>query len=114
MADRKKNGRTLFDRPKPTVGCSANGRRIIIIRYCLDGMREGKKTTQTGTSSGKYLRTTNQVRNPRGSDVKCFQCCSDAGNDNDKQQHVSAPFKGIACRSPIPNCTHIKFVNYGR
>jgi len=22
-----KNGRTLFDRPKPTVGCSANGRR---------------------------------------------------------------------------------------
>ena len=25
MADRK-NGRTLFDRPKPTVGCSANGR----------------------------------------------------------------------------------------
>ena len=27
MADRKKNGRTLFDRPKPTVGCSANGRR---------------------------------------------------------------------------------------
>ena len=26
VADRK-NGRTLFDRPKPTVGCSANGRR---------------------------------------------------------------------------------------
>jgi len=23
VADRKKNGRTLFDRPKPTVGCSA-------------------------------------------------------------------------------------------
>ena len=23
-----KNGRTLFDRPKPTVGCSANGRRM--------------------------------------------------------------------------------------
>ena len=23
-----KNGRTLCDRPKPTVGCSANGRRI--------------------------------------------------------------------------------------
>jgi len=22
-----KNGRKLFDRPKPTVGCSANGRR---------------------------------------------------------------------------------------
>ena len=22
-----KNGRTLFDRPKPTVGCSASGRR---------------------------------------------------------------------------------------
>ena len=27
VADRKKNGRTLFDRPKPAVGCSANGRR---------------------------------------------------------------------------------------
>ena len=27
VADRRKNGRTLFDRPKPTVGCSANGRR---------------------------------------------------------------------------------------
>ena len=23
----EKNGRILFDRPKPTVGCSANGRR---------------------------------------------------------------------------------------
>ena len=23
----KKNGRILFDRPKPTAGCSANGRR---------------------------------------------------------------------------------------
>jgi len=28
VADREKNGRTLFDRPKPTVGCIANGRRI--------------------------------------------------------------------------------------
>ena len=27
VADRKKNGRILFDRPKPTAGCSANGRR---------------------------------------------------------------------------------------
>ena len=27
VADRKKNGRTLFHRPKPAVGCSANGRR---------------------------------------------------------------------------------------
>jgi hypothetical protein len=26
-----KNGRILFDRPKPTVGCSANGIIIIII-----------------------------------------------------------------------------------
>ena len=25
----KKNGRTLFDRPKPTVGCSANGRLLL-------------------------------------------------------------------------------------
>ena len=29
VADRKKNGRTLFNRPKPTVGCSANGRRTV-------------------------------------------------------------------------------------
>jgi hypothetical protein len=28
VADRGKNGRTLFDRPKPTVGCSADGRRM--------------------------------------------------------------------------------------
>jgi len=27
VTGRKKNGRTLFDRPKPTVGFSANGRR---------------------------------------------------------------------------------------
>ena len=27
VTDRKKNRRTLFDRPKPTVDCSANGRR---------------------------------------------------------------------------------------
>jgi len=27
VADRKKNGRTLLDRPKLAVGCSANGRR---------------------------------------------------------------------------------------
>jgi hypothetical protein len=26
VTDRKKNGRILFDRPKPTAGCSANGR----------------------------------------------------------------------------------------
>ena len=32
VADREKNGRTLFDRPKPTVGCSANGRRSDKIR----------------------------------------------------------------------------------
>jgi hypothetical protein len=25
----EKNGRILFDRPKPTAGCSANGTRII-------------------------------------------------------------------------------------
>jgi len=27
VADREKNGKTLFDRPKPTVGCSVNRRR---------------------------------------------------------------------------------------
>jgi hypothetical protein len=32
VSDRwEKNGRILFDRPKPTVGCSASGRIIIII-----------------------------------------------------------------------------------
>ena len=31
VADRKKIGRTLFDRPKPTVGCSANGRRSVVL-----------------------------------------------------------------------------------
>ena len=29
VADRKKNERTLFDRPKPKVACSANGIRRI-------------------------------------------------------------------------------------
>ena len=33
VADREKNGRTLFDRPKPTVGCSANGRRHFLDRF---------------------------------------------------------------------------------
>jgi len=28
----EKNGRTLFDRPKPTVGCSANGRSVCLAR----------------------------------------------------------------------------------
>jgi hypothetical protein len=28
VTDRKKNGRTLFDRPKPTTGCTANGRKV--------------------------------------------------------------------------------------
>jgi hypothetical protein len=35
-----KNGRILFDRPKPTAGCSDNGRRRIIIifrRVCKNG-----------------------------------------------------------------------------
>jgi hypothetical protein len=27
VIDREKNGEVLFDRPKPTAGCSANGRR---------------------------------------------------------------------------------------
>jgi hypothetical protein len=26
----RKNGRSLFDRPKPTMGCRANGRRRIL------------------------------------------------------------------------------------
>jgi hypothetical protein len=27
----EKNGRILFDKPKPTVGCSASGRRRILL-----------------------------------------------------------------------------------
>jgi hypothetical protein len=41
VIDKKKNGRIVFDRPKPTAGCSANGRRIYqtslkisFIRFC--------------------------------------------------------------------------------
>jgi hypothetical protein len=29
----EKNGRILFDRPKPTVGCSASGRRMVRMGY---------------------------------------------------------------------------------
>ena len=29
----RENGRILFDRPKPTVGCSANGRRMAILKF---------------------------------------------------------------------------------
>jgi hypothetical protein len=32
-----KNGEVLFDRPKPTASCSANGRRIHICQYILPG-----------------------------------------------------------------------------
>jgi hypothetical protein len=28
-----KNGRILFDRPKPTVGCSVSGRRSVVPKY---------------------------------------------------------------------------------
>jgi len=35
VADRKKMEETLFDRPKPTVGCSANGRRKKIIYFFI-------------------------------------------------------------------------------
>jgi hypothetical protein len=28
-----KNGRILFDRPKPTAGCSVSGRRKILTNY---------------------------------------------------------------------------------
>jgi len=36
---KEKNGRTLFGRPKPTVGCNANGRRRRIV-YCHSGMNK--------------------------------------------------------------------------
>jgi hypothetical protein len=35
MVKDRKNGRTLFNRPKLTAGCSANGRRIRIRRSAL-------------------------------------------------------------------------------
>jgi hypothetical protein len=31
----EKNGRILFDRPKPTAGCSASGRKKYIILFCV-------------------------------------------------------------------------------
>jgi hypothetical protein len=38
VGDIGKNGRILFDRPKPTTGCSANGRRrrnvTFIVFFC--------------------------------------------------------------------------------
>jgi ADP-dependent phosphofructokinase/glucokinase len=36
----RKNGRILFDRPKPTVGCSASGRRRRNIYIISDGRNE--------------------------------------------------------------------------
>ena len=34
----RKNGRKFFDRPKPTVGCSANGRRRIFIARSIPAL----------------------------------------------------------------------------
>ena len=44
-----KNGRTLFERPKPTVGCSANGRR----------RRRRRRTFMRGIYN--YIRATNHI-----------------------------------------------------
>jgi hypothetical protein len=33
LATDKKSGGMLLDRPKPTAGCSANGRRVIRVSY---------------------------------------------------------------------------------
>jgi hypothetical protein len=41
VTDRKKIGRILFDRPKPTVGCRASGRRRRIYIYIyIQGVKE--------------------------------------------------------------------------
>ena len=37
-----KNGRTLFDRPKPTVGCIANGRRMTSWRELVADRKKWK------------------------------------------------------------------------
>jgi hypothetical protein len=47
----RENGGTLFDRPKPTVGCSANGRRRIWRRK-VGGGEEGEEEGEKGGEGG--------------------------------------------------------------
>jgi len=60
VADREKNGRTLFDRPKPTVGCSADGRR---------------RTTTTATKSTTTTWTLGEVdqKHLQSSEMWCWR-----------------------------------------
>jgi hypothetical protein len=40
----EKNGRILFDRPKPTLGCSVSGRRRRTITKCVVTLRRVRAT----------------------------------------------------------------------
>ena len=57
----EKNGRTLFDRPKPTVGCSANGRRRRWRRRrrkrCITGCASYMSLIVTVSTLAECLRT---------------------------------------------------------
>ena len=57
--DIEKNGRILFDRPKPTVGCSANGRRSIVkdIVWGIPSMPCFTVRIITGYITGKRIYT---------------------------------------------------------
>ena len=53
VADRKKNERTLFDRPKPKVACSANGiRRIFCDKYSKMEKRANDKVVRSPRGNG--------------------------------------------------------------
>ena len=55
-----KNGRTLFDRPKPAVGCSANGRRRSYVYWFLRGKYlEEYMVLNMKTGNGKVGRIEN-------------------------------------------------------
>jgi len=82
-----KNGRTLFDRPKPTVGCSANGRRrrrrrkwIKAQRISwlghLERMEEDRmpKKIFTQELEGVEKKGKTQEKMERGSRKRSFKC----------------------------------------
>ena len=50
-----KNGRALFDRPKPTVGCSANGRRRRRRKEEEEEEEEEELVLQSLASGGKKI-----------------------------------------------------------
>ena len=54
--DRKKNGRIVCDRPKPTAGCSANGRRRTKRRKRRKRKRRRRKIKRRQSKSRKRKR----------------------------------------------------------